>query len=123
VTLQLDRHATRVDEAMASAWSRWQWRDRAACHGMTTGTADDVFFTPDSPHGIGERPPAAQAREAVAKAVCALCPVQAECLGFALATGQRFGVWGGVSESELDRLRRARRHATGGTEAGAGVVQ
>jgi hypothetical protein len=53
VTLQLDRYATKMDEAMASGWSRWQWRDRAACRGITTGTADDVFFTPDSPHVVG----------------------------------------------------------------------
>lgn len=38
-----------------------------------------------------------------AKAVCAACPVAAECLDYALATGQRFGIWGGVSE----RKRRA----------------
>jgi WhiB family redox-sensing transcriptional regulator len=122
VTLQLDTNATRVDEAVASRWSRRQWRDRAACRGMSTVPADDVFFTPDSTQGVGEERTEAWAREATAKPVCARCPVRAECLGFALATGRRFGVWGGLSEAELDPLRRARR-ATGGTAVGTGVDQ
>lgn len=43
-----------------------------------------------------------------AKAVCRLCPVQTECLNFALRTGQRFGVWGGVSASRFAALRADR---------------
>lgn len=39
-----------------------------------------------------------------AKAVCAKCPVRAECLSYALATGQPFGVWGGLSAAERRRL-------------------
>ena len=31
-----------------------------------------------------------------AKAICASCPVRAECLALAHANGERFGVWGGV---------------------------
>ena len=47
-----------------------------------------------------------------AKAVCAGCEVRAECLDYALETGQKFGVWGGTSERERRALRRLRR--TGG---------
>lgn len=39
-----------------------------------------------------------------AKAVCADCLVRAECLDYALATGQRFGIWGGRSERERRKL-------------------
>ncbi len=45
----------------------------------------------------------------VAKQVCAACPVRAECLAFALARGERFGVWGGESA----RVRRALLAARG----------
>lgn len=44
-----------------------------------------------------------------AKDTCMSCEVRTECLDFALATDQRHGIWGGVSERELRRLARARR--------------
>ena len=40
-----------------------------------------------------------------AKAVCAGCPVLAECRTWALETGQRFGVWGGLSANERQQIR------------------
>jgi WhiB family redox-sensing transcriptional regulator len=41
-----------------------------------------------------------------AKRVCRNCEVRAQCLDFALATDQRFGIWGGLSERERRRLKR-----------------
>jgi WhiB family redox-sensing transcriptional regulator len=41
-----------------------------------------------------------------AKAVCAACPVQIECLTFALETHQAYGIWGGCDEDERRTLRR-----------------
>lgn len=40
-----------------------------------------------------------------AKAVCARCQVRAECLQYALDSGQEGGVWGGTSEEERRALR------------------
>lgn len=40
-----------------------------------------------------------------AKAVCASCPVQPDCLRYAIETRQKHGIWGGTSE-------RQRRHLT-----------
>lgn len=42
-----------------------------------------------------------------AKAVCASCLVQAECLDYALDHDERFGVWGGLSERERRRIKKA----------------
>jgi WhiB family transcriptional regulator, redox-sensing transcriptional regulator len=42
---------------------------------------------------------------AYAKRVCRSCPVAAECLKFALANDERWGVWGGLSERERRRLK------------------
>lgn len=39
-----------------------------------------------------------------AKKICGMCPVAAECLDYALAHGERFGIWGGVSERDRRRL-------------------
>ncbi len=44
-----------------------------------------------------------------AKRVCTGCTVRAECLEFALANDERFGIWGGLSERERRRLRMQQR--------------
>ncbi|MCY0904936.1 WhiB family transcriptional regulator [Arthrobacter sp. H14-L1] len=41
-----------------------------------------------------------------AKKVCGSCNVQAQCLEYALANDERFGIWGGLSERERRRLRK-----------------
>ena|GEM_PF-103303 len=41
-----------------------------------------------------------------AKKVCSSCTVRAECLEYALANDERFGIWGGLSERERRRLRK-----------------
>jgi WhiB family redox-sensing transcriptional regulator len=44
-----------------------------------------------------------------AKRVCLGCSVRTECLEFALANDERFGIWGGLSERERRRVRLERR--------------
>jgi WhiB family redox-sensing transcriptional regulator len=66
------------------------WRDRSACR----ATDPDLHF-PE---------PGNTAQLAAAKAVCAACPVRAECLQFALDTGSRSGVFGGLGEDERAAL-------------------
>lgn len=43
-----------------------------------------------------------------AKRICSGCEVKAQCLEYALQNDERFGIWGGLSERERRRLRRAR---------------
>jgi WhiB family redox-sensing transcriptional regulator len=50
--------------------------------------------------------PEAGAPNREAKAVCAGCEVRSECLAYALAHRERFGVWGGTTERERRRMRR-----------------
>jgi WhiB family redox-sensing transcriptional regulator len=40
--------------------------------------------------------------------VCRGCVVREDCLEFAIANGEKFGIWGGMSERERRRVRRAR---------------
>lgn len=68
------------------------WQDLANCLGVDP----DLFFP--------ER--GASTREA--KEVCRGCVVRAECLEYALVHGEKFGIWGGMSERERRRIRRAR---------------
>ncbi|MFM7509365.1 MAG: WhiB family transcriptional regulator [Actinomycetota bacterium] len=68
------------------------WQLYANCLGVDP----DLFFP--------ER--GASTREA--KQVCQGCVVREECLEYALANGEKFGIWGGLSERERRRIRRAR---------------
>lgn len=43
-----------------------------------------------------------------AKRVCESCVVRRDCLDYAMENDERFGIWGGLSERERRRLRRAR---------------
>jgi WhiB family redox-sensing transcriptional regulator len=73
----------------------WSWRLRAACRHVESA----VFFPPD-----GERPPQRDARETRAKAICGRCPVIRQCAAYAIQYGERYGVWGGLSEQERAAL-------------------
>ncbi len=43
-----------------------------------------------------------------AKGVCRGCVVREDCLEYALENGEKFGIWGGLSERERRRIRRQR---------------
>jgi WhiB family redox-sensing transcriptional regulator len=60
-----------------------------------------LFFGPD-----GERSAEREIRERKAKAICAVCPIRAECLEYALRHPARYGIWGGLSAEELAAERR-----------------
>lgn len=47
-----------------------------------------------------------------AKATCDRCTVSAECLDTALANGERFGVWGGLSERQRRKIAAALDNTT-----------
>lgn len=71
------------------------WQDGANCKGVDP----DLFFP--------ER--GSSTREA--KEVCRGCIVRENCLEFALQNGEKFGIWGGLSERERRRIRRQRAQA------------
>lgn len=73
----------------------WDWQLSARCRGMDPG----IFFHPD-----GERGPARLTRELRAKAICATCPVIAQCAAHALKVHEPYGVWGGLSEDDRERI-------------------
>lgn len=43
---------------------------------------------------------------AAAKRTCVQCPVRERCLAYAMEHGERYGIWGGLSDRERRRLRR-----------------
>jgi len=67
-----------------------QWQDRALC-----AQTDPEAFFPEKGGSTRE-----------AKRICLGCEVRGECLEYALANDERFGIWGGLSERERRRLKR-----------------
>jgi WhiB family transcriptional regulator, redox-sensing transcriptional regulator len=66
------------------------WQERALC-----AQTDPEAFFPEKGGSTRE-----------AKKVCTGCDVRAECLEYALANDERFGIWGGLSERERRKLKR-----------------
>jgi len=73
----------------------WDWQMRAACRGIDTAN----FYHPEN-----ERGPSRVNREQRAKQICAHCPVVENCLRWALAAREPYGVWGGLSVEEREAL-------------------
>lgn len=71
------------------------WQENANCNGV-----DPNLFFPER---------GASTREA--KEVCRGCIVPEQCLEYALQNGEKFGIWGGLSEKERRRIRRQRAQA------------
>jgi WhiB family transcriptional regulator, redox-sensing transcriptional regulator len=69
---------------------RVTWEQEARCRQHDP----EMFFSP------GAR------TERRAKAICGRCPVQRECLMFALESRSEFGIWGGLNGRERRQLFR-----------------
>jgi len=76
-----------------------RWFVPAACRDID----QQLFFEPES-EGAELR----AKRIRAAKALCADCPVRRECLLFALAKPERYGIWGGYTARERAVLKRRR---------------
>lgn len=85
-----------------------KWRLRAACN-PHTGVAPDPFAIPRF-HPDNETAELSLIEQRDAALFCnTACPVQAECLAFALNVGEENGVWGGTTETERRLLMRKDR--------------
>jgi WhiB family transcriptional regulator, redox-sensing transcriptional regulator len=69
------------------------WWDSAACAQVDP----DLFFPAHASSGVNR----------LAKRICAGCPVRGECAEYAVKHDEGFGVWGGMTERERRRLKRA----------------
>lgn len=73
----------------------WDWQEVGACR-----EADpDLFFHPQNERGL-----ARVRRDRSAKSVCARCHVRVECADYAVRAREPYGVWGGLTEEERERV-------------------
>jgi WhiB family redox-sensing transcriptional regulator len=75
------------------------WQEDAACLGK-----EDLFYGPSR-----ESRTARISRERRAKQVCGICPVLAACARFALSTREPYGLWGGLTARERERVHTIAR--------------
>jgi WhiB family transcriptional regulator, redox-sensing transcriptional regulator len=80
-----------------------RWKRDARCRG-----ADPAKWFPGAHESAAE-----------AKRICAECPVQVDCLEYALANGEKFGIWAGTNKD--DRRRILADRVTPGTPRHAGA--
>ena len=83
-----------LKEALSNGYDL-AWQDGANCKGANA----DLFF------------PERGASTRAAKAICRECNVRVDCLEFAITTGEKFGIWGAMSERERRRVRKERQIA------------
>jgi WhiB family transcriptional regulator, redox-sensing transcriptional regulator len=85
-----------------------RWQDEAACAGFWAETYYDAWFGPneDEDDYWGGKIPAEYADRA--RAICAGCPVRAECLAYAEENGEVDGIWGGFTPYQRT-LRKSKR--------------
>ncbi|GAA1234339.1 WhiB family transcriptional regulator [Prauserella halophila] len=91
----VDRAAQAEDEFEALAelldiTDEQQWQERALC-----AQTDPEAFFPEKGGSTRE-----------AKRICQGCEVKDDCLEYALAHDERFGIWGGLSERERRKLKK-----------------
>lgn len=86
---------------MATSLHRPSWFDVANCR-STDAYLVDVFYPSktDALNGGAVK---------IAKAFCAPCPARSECLEYALAHNENWGIWGGTTLDERLAIKRERR--------------
>jgi WhiB family redox-sensing transcriptional regulator len=77
-------------------WTSEPWMMLGACRGLDP----EIFFPRDGLGVLG------------ARRICQGCQVRLECLEYALRHRIEHGVWGGASERERKRIRRAPERVT-----------
>lgn len=68
------------------------WSDSALCAQI----GPELFFPPRG------------SSAASAKQICARCPVRNPCQEEAIAHGEQYGIWGGISTVQIGRIRAQR---------------
>jgi WhiB family transcriptional regulator, redox-sensing transcriptional regulator len=79
-----------VDQEREGLAAELEWQERGLC-----AQTDPESFFPEKGGSTRE-----------AKRTCMACEVRVQCLDYALTNGERFGIWGGLSERERRRVKK-----------------
>ncbi|KAA8821647.1 WhiB family transcriptional regulator [Bifidobacterium vespertilionis] len=90
------------DDALSQLWGLFRpdgdlsWQHKALC-----AQTDPEAFFPEKGGSTRD-----------AKRICAQCEVREQCLQWAIDHDERFGIWGGMSERERRRYKKAQAGRT-----------
>ena len=90
----------------------WEWQEEGACRDAETA----LFFHPQNERGLSR-----VRRDRAAKSVCSRCDVRLECADYAIRAREPYGVWGGLTEEERERIYVRATLTQFGREKGAGL--
>jgi len=92
----------RRERHLANEIDALRWQADGACRDADLG----LFFSPDGDDETRvERAAERRRRLRQAIRICEQCPVRQVCRRYALENGEKFGVWGGLTETERRRIR------------------
>lgn len=97
-TANTHTHRTQIGRQAGTRW--WHpptdetWKTWAACRGENP----ELFFPKDD--GDRRRHRQVRALTNQARIICAQCPVAEDCLAYAIAIDARYGIWGGLTDTE-----------------------
>jgi hypothetical protein len=89
---------------MKSNSIKYAWQKDSLCKKekkFVPETKEHVPYTYDDFY-----PPTGKAVTKEVKEMCDRCPVENECLEFALATNEKYGFWGGTSEKQREVIKQ-----------------
>ena len=78
-----------------------EWQLEARCRDLP----QHLFFGKEFEGKRRHRPSLTSIEIRRAKAICAICPVLEECFNHAMEYEEEYGVWGGTTHKERQRLR------------------
>ena len=90
----------------------WEWQEHGACREADTA----LFFHPQNERGLSR-----VRRDRAAKSVGGRCDVRLECADYAIRAREPYGVWGGLTEEERERIYVRAALSQYGREKGAGL--
>lgn len=86
------------ESASVPTLTKPSWQSLGNCRGFTK-----LFFY--APRGRNSTKNANEA-EQFCKQLCADCPVKDQCLAYALDNDEQYGIWGGLTPSQRNMVRR-----------------
>jgi hypothetical protein len=110
-----------MSEKFPIEYQRQDWKEFAACRGLTAESRNRIFFPEKGFNGNEAKEICLGTKKTRSKSAKPPCPVRDECLAYVLSLpfGETVGIWAGLTQNErrvalhdMDRLKSSILHGT-----------